>query len=222
MKSQKKMEFSQWKVIWLVIDFFPDFFPWLLHDFCSQKNGFQSMESHLTCHWLFSWLFPWLLQSKKMDFSQWKVNKKSNDFFLTSFFTESHLWSLPVVCGFFARFACSIDLVETWVLVDEKVHLLYPSDMWHMPDSPKFRSYQMCWCWLSMTQHIHNIFAYKTVLCRCIGSSRWLQWTLIFFSQPMGIVCQPLGLWMTHVRCHCDVRWKVVIQREKSIQEYKQ
>lgn len=51
--------------------------------------------------------------------------------------------SLPVVRGFFAGFAWATDLVEIWVLVDEKVRLLFPSDMVRHADSAKFRTYQM-------------------------------------------------------------------------------
>ena len=76
MKSQKKMEFSQWKVIWLVIDFFPDFFPWLLHDFCSQKkpisvNG-KSFDLSLTFFLTFSLTFA----VKKNGFQSMKSQQK--------------------------------------------------------------------------------------------------------------------------------------------------
>lgn len=89
------------------------------------KSLSHRLRNEIRIHWRHDFVLPgqleqrrtamrrsYLVISKCVDSVQW-----------------SRLCSLPVVRGFFAGFAWATDSVETWVSVDEKVRLLFPSHM---------------------------------------------------------------------------------------------
>ena len=79
-----------------------------------------------------------------------------------------------------------------------------------------------CTRWVDIGRHcIHHIFAYETALHRCIDTCQ-LQWHVVVFTQPMGIVCQRLGLRTMGVRSHLWCVMKGSDGERKEYSEYKQ